>query len=140
MKANVLVVGEGVLTDCVCGELSDRYQIIHQTNLDAGIPEMADMALVLHDAWDPTVHQKAEVILRLMNIPWLRGFVLFGEGMVGPLVRQDTLGCSQCADLRRLMAGRERKEMWEIRMQLQENGEFNAMWQHHERVFCRWLT
>ncbi|MGE7767116.1 TOMM precursor leader peptide-binding protein [Peribacillus sp. NPDC096540] len=122
MKAVVLVVGEGVLTDCVYGELSGQYQVIRQVDFEAGIPETVDMALVLQDAWNPSVHQKAEEILRPKGIPWLRGFVAFGEGMIGPLVRPGTTGCSQCADLRRLMAGRDRKEMWEIRLQLQENG------------------
>ncbi|MFD6439982.1 TOMM precursor leader peptide-binding protein [Peribacillus sp. NPDC060186] len=122
MKAVVLVVGEGVLTDCVYGGLSGQYHVIRQVDFEAGIPETIDMALVLQDAWNPSIHQKAEEILRPKGIPWLRGFVAFGEGMVGPLVRPGTTGCSQCADLRRLMAGRDRKEMWEIRLQLQENG------------------
>ncbi|PEJ33247.1 bacteriocin biosynthesis protein SagD [Peribacillus butanolivorans] len=122
MKAVVLVVGEGVLTDCVYGELSGQYHVIRQVDFEAGIPETIDMALVLQDAWNPSVHQKAEEILRPKGIPWLRGFVAFGEGMVGPLVRPGITGCSQCADLRRLMAGHDRKEMWDIRLQLQANG------------------
>jgi ribosomal protein S12 methylthiotransferase accessory factor len=122
VNAVVVVVGEGALADLVCGELSSVYVVARRTNFDAGIPETTDMALVLQDAWNPTVHQKAEEVLRTTGIPWLRGFVSFGEGVVGPLVRQETPGCSQCADLRRLMAGRDRKEMWEIRQKLQAHG------------------
>ncbi|MFX6652890.1 TOMM precursor leader peptide-binding protein, partial [Acinetobacter baumannii] len=56
------------------------------------------------------------------GIPWLRGFVSFGEGVVGPLVRPGTQGCSQCADTRRLMAGRERKEMRGLKQRLGTHG------------------
>ena len=119
MKAVVLIVGEGVLADLVYKELSNDYEIIHQADFKVEIPEKAELALVLQDAWDPSVHLKAEENLL---IPWLRGFVSFGEGMVGPLVRKGKEGCSQCADLRHLMAGRDRKEMWDIQKQLQENG------------------
>ena len=119
MKAVVLIVGEGVLADLVYKELSDGYEIIHQADFKVEIPETAELALVLQDAWDPSVHLKAEENLL---IPWLRGFVSFGEGMVGPLVQKGKEGCSQCADLRHLMAGRDRKEMWDIQKQLQENG------------------
>ncbi|MBK5443422.1 TOMM precursor leader peptide-binding protein [Peribacillus sp. TH24] len=122
MKADVLVVGEGVLADHVYGDLSGQYQVTHQTDFEAGIPQTTAMVLVLLDAWNPIAHQKAEEMLRPTGIPWLRGFVSFGEGIIGPLVRPATQGCSQCADLRHLMAGRDRKEMWEIRKQLQEKG------------------
>ncbi|MFJ7859385.1 TOMM precursor leader peptide-binding protein [Peribacillus sp. NPDC097206] len=119
MKPVILMVGEGVLADLVYGILSVQYEIIHQVDFLTEIPETAELALVLQDAWDPSAHLKAEEVL---DIPWLRGFVSFGEGMVGPLVRMEKEGCSQCADLRHLMAGRDRKEMWAIQKQLQENG------------------
>ncbi|MFD6208114.1 TOMM precursor leader peptide-binding protein [Peribacillus sp. NPDC060253] len=122
MKADVLVVGEGVLADHVSGDLSGQYQVNRQSDFEAGIPQTTALVLVLQDAWNPAVHQKAEELLRPTGIPWLRGFVSFGEGVVGPLVRADTLGCSQCADLRHLMAGRDRQEMLGIRKQLEENG------------------
>lgn len=122
MSAVVVVIGEGLLADLVCGELSARYQVVHHTDFGAGVPESTDLVLVLHDAWNPSVHQKAEEVLRPTGIPWLRGFVSFGEGVVGPLVRSDTQGCSQCAEIRRLMAGRDRKEMWEIKQKLAAHG------------------
>lgn len=127
MSAVVVVVGEGLLADFVSGELSTQYEVVRQTDfqtdLKAGVPEAADLVLVLHDAWHPSVHQKAEEVLRPTGIPWLRGFVSFGEGVVGPLVRPGTPGCSQCADLRRLMAGFDRKEMWELQLRLTAHGE-----------------
>lgn len=122
MSAVVVVVGEGELADCVCGELSPRYQVVRQTDFEAGVPEATDLALVLQDAWNPSVHQKAEEVLRPTGIPWLRGFVSFGEGVVGPLVLPGTPGCSQCADMRRLMAGRDRREMWEMQQKLTAHG------------------
>ncbi|WP_078410373.1 TOMM precursor leader peptide-binding protein [Priestia abyssalis] len=120
MSAVVVIVGEGLLADFVCGELSAAYQVIRHTDFGEGVPESTDLVLVLHDAWNPSVHQKAEEALRPTAIPWLRGFVSFGEGVIGPLVRSDTQGCSQCAEIRRLMAGRDRKEMWELQQRFAE--------------------
>ncbi|AMM94580.1 bacteriocin biosynthesis protein SagD [Peribacillus simplex] len=122
MKTDVLVVGEGVLADHVHGDLSGQYQVNRQTDFEAGIPQTTAMVLLLQDAWNPAVHLKAEEVIRQAGIPWLRGFISFGEGVIGPLVHPDVPGCSQCADQRHLMAGRDRKEMWEIRKQLEENG------------------
>jgi ribosomal protein S12 methylthiotransferase accessory factor len=122
VSAVVVVVGEGQLADFVCGELSTQFQVVRQTDLKAGVPGAADLALVLHDAWHPSVHQEAEEVLQPAGIPWLRGFVSFGEGVVGPLVRPGKPGCSQCANLRQLMAGRDRKEMWELQQGLAAHG------------------
>ncbi|GAX91758.1 TOMM precursor leader peptide-binding protein [Effusibacillus lacus] len=120
MSAVVAVVGEGLLADFVCAELSAQYEVVRQTDLKAGVPESTDFALVLHDAWHPSVHHEAEEVFQQKGIPWLRGFVSFGEGVIGPLVRPGTPGCSRCADMRRLMAGRDRKEMWELQKRLAE--------------------
>lgn len=122
MSAVVVVVGEGMLADHLCEDLSAQYQVVRHVDFETGVPEATDLVLVLHDSWNPSVHQKAEEVLRLAGIPWLRGFVSFGEGVVGPLVRPDTQGCSQCADMRHLMAGRDRKEMWEIGQRIAANG------------------
>jgi ribosomal protein S12 methylthiotransferase accessory factor len=116
----VMIVGEGLLAELVSKELSAQYEVNRQSDLQAGIPKTTKMALVLHDAWDPRAHRVAEEMLQPSGIPWLRGFVSFGEGVVGPLVRPDTQGCSQCADLRYLMAGRDRKEMWEQQRRLEK--------------------
>lgn len=121
MSAIVLVVGEGVVADSVCQELFAHYHVVRQTEFEAVVPKKTDLALVLQDAWNPSVHQKAEEWFRRTGTPWLRGFVSFGEGVVGPLVRPGTQGCSQCADLRRLMAGRDRQEMWEMQQRMKES-------------------
>ncbi|MEZ2660674.1 TOMM precursor leader peptide-binding protein [Aneurinibacillus aneurinilyticus] len=118
MSATVVIVGEGLMVDRMYGELSTQYQVVRQSDFEAGVLEAADLVLVLHDAWHPSVHQKAEKILQPIGTPWMRGFVSFGEGIVGPLIRPGTPGCSQCADVRYLMAGRERKEMWKLQQRL----------------------
>jgi ribosomal protein S12 methylthiotransferase accessory factor len=122
VSAVVAVVGEGVLADFVCEGLSAQYEVVRQTDFKAGVPKAADLALVLHDAWHPSIHHEAEEVLQPVGIPWLRGFVSFGEGVVGPLVRPGAPGCSQCADLRQLIAGRDRKEMWELQQRLASQG------------------
>jgi ribosomal protein S12 methylthiotransferase accessory factor len=122
VSAVVMIVGDGVLADSVYEELSAQFEVVRQINFEAGVPESVDLVLVLHDAWHPYVHQKAEELLQPAGIPWLRGFVSFGEGVIGPLVNPGTSGCSQCADTRRLMAGRERKEMRKLQMRLVAHG------------------
>ncbi|GKU80089.1 TOMM precursor leader peptide-binding protein [Paenibacillus sp. L3-i20] len=118
MSAIVMIVGEGVLADHVYGQLSDQFEIVHQTDFEAGALKEVSLVLVLHDAWYPDVHQKAEELLQSVGIPWLRGFVSFGEGVIGPLVTPGIRGCSQCADMRLLMAGRERREMRALQQRL----------------------
>jgi ribosomal protein S12 methylthiotransferase accessory factor len=119
VRALVVIVGVGLLADRVYTELSDQFEVVRQMNFKEGIVETADLVLVLHDAWHPSIHQEAEEVLQSAGIPWLRGFVSFGEGVVGPLVR-GIAGCSQCADLRRLMAGHDRKEMRELIQRIAE--------------------
>lgn len=125
MSAVVVVVGEGMLADQVCEELSAQYLVVRQIDFGRGVSESTDLVLVLHDAWKPSVHQKAEEVLRPTGLRWLRGFVSFGEGVVGPLVCPDKEGCSQCADMRQLMAGRDRKEMWEMQQRLAADGSMS---------------
>ncbi|WP_141432734.1 TOMM precursor leader peptide-binding protein [Bacillus sp. 03113] len=120
MSAVLVIVGEGLLANLVYEELFKEYEVFYYPNFEAGVPEEADMVLVLHDTWNPSIHRKAEEMLQPKGIPWLRGFVSFGEGVIGPFVSPDAPGCSQCADMRHLMAGRDRKEMWEIQQMLSE--------------------
>jgi ribosomal protein S12 methylthiotransferase accessory factor len=114
MSAVLLVVGEGLLADLLCKELSPDYLIVRQSHFDSIVPKNIDLALVLQDEWNPSVHQIAEEIFRASQTPWLRGFISFGEGIIGPLVTPGNPGCSQCAELRRVMAGRDRREMWQV--------------------------
>ncbi len=118
----VAIIGEGELADLVCGEMSAFCRVVRLNDFKAGVPEGTDFALVLHDAWHPSVHREAEEVLRTAGIPWLRGFVAFGEGVVGPLIRPGLPGCTQCADNRRLLAGRDRKESWMLQQRLAEAG------------------
>ncbi|WP_090831756.1 MULTISPECIES: TOMM precursor leader peptide-binding protein [unclassified Bacillus (in: firmicutes)] len=119
MSDLVLIVGKGVLTDLLCEELSSRYMVVRQSDLESILQVKADLALVLNDSWNPSIHIKAEEVFRATNTPWLRGFVSFGEGVIGPLVRPNSPGCSQCADLRRHMTGNDRKEMWQMQKNLE---------------------
>ncbi|MEH7343911.1 TOMM precursor leader peptide-binding protein [Bacillus sp. JJ1532] len=122
MSAVVVVVGRGLLADSVSAELSTQYEIVRLADFETDLPQAAKLVLVLHDTWNPSVHQKAEELSQITGIPWLRGFVSFGEGVVGPLVQKGKPGCSQCANIRRLMAGRDRNEMWEIEQRLVNQG------------------
>ncbi len=121
MNAIVAVIGEGILTDIVCEELSIHYELVRQSDFGTGVPEAVELALVLNDAWNPSIHLQAEEVFHQTETSWLRGFVAFGEGVVGPLIRPGKPGCSQCADLRSLMAGNDRKETWELRQKLSES-------------------
>ncbi|TVX99118.1 TOMM precursor leader peptide-binding protein [Cohnella terricola] len=122
MSAVVAVVGEGDLAELVCGELISECQIVRLADFREEMPAAAEFALVLHDAWHPAVHREAETNLRAAGIPFLRGFIAFGEGVIGPLVRPGLAGCSRCADTRQLIAGRDRTENWELQQRLTETG------------------
>lgn len=117
MAAYILIDGEGLLAGYVFDQLSGNYLVRRQSLLEE-VPEETELALVLHDAWHPSIHLKAEEKYRNTGIPWLRGFVSFGEGIIGPLVRPDTPGCSCCADIRRMIAGPDRQEMWELQLRM----------------------
>ena len=122
MTPVLLIVGDGMLAELVQRELTEKYDVIRHQNFDASIPETLKMVLVLNDGWNPNVYKKAEERIRKKGIPWLRAFIAFGVAMIGPLSQKDIPGCSQCADLRRLMAGRDRQEMREMQDKLQSNG------------------
>lgn len=116
----ILIVGKGVLADYVQKILNEQYEVCHCSEIDNAELKDYDLAVVLDDNWKPAVHQKAEERLRLNGIPWLRAYISFGNGVIGPLSKKDHSGCSQCADLRRLMAGRDRHEMREVKDKLQK--------------------
>ena len=113
MAAQILIDGKGLLADIVYNQLSENYSLKRQSILEE-VSEEIELALVLHDAWHPSDYQKAEKKMRSLRLPWLRGFVSFGEGILGPFVRPDTPGCSSCADMRRIVAFPDRQEMWEF--------------------------
>jgi ribosomal protein S12 methylthiotransferase accessory factor len=122
VKALVLVVGDGLLAEFVMRELSATCKVVHHTDLSAEVPDGVDLALVLHDAWQPAMYQQAEAVFQPLGVKWLRGFVSLGDGVIGPLVRPGTPGCSQCADLRRLMASSDRQDLYQIEQGLATRG------------------
>ena len=126
MSAIVVVVGEGLLADSVCKELPAGYKVVRHTNFEPELPDGTNLILALQDTWMPAVHKKAEEVSRSTGIPWLRGFVAFGEGVIGPFVHPSSPGCSQCADSRKLMAGREREEMWKLQQRFEDNSELES--------------
>ncbi|MBM4764789.1 TOMM precursor leader peptide-binding protein [Bacillus sp. B15-48] len=126
MAANILITGQGLLADFVYDQLSNQYFVRRQNILEevSGEPKLA---IVLHDGWYPSIHQKAEERFRATGIPWLRGFVSFGEGIIGPFVRPDKSGCSRCADIRRTIASSERREReFQVRMSAGEGVQLDA--------------
>ncbi|WP_201714665.1 TOMM precursor leader peptide-binding protein [Rossellomorea arthrocnemi] len=121
MSSFVVIVGEGMLADRVCAQISARYPVFRQKHVER-FPANTELVLTLDDTWNPAVHQMAEEVMRGTQVPWLRGFVSFGEGIIGPLVQPNSPGCSQCADVRRLLGGKERTEMREVQRHLSEIG------------------
>jgi ribosomal protein S12 methylthiotransferase accessory factor len=117
MAATVLICGTGILADYTESLLADKVMVIRSSSIDE-IPENTDLAIVLDDTWHPSLFNRAEGIFRKTSIPWFRGFISFGEGIIGPLSLPDQPGCSSCADHRRLIAGPDRREMWEIQNKL----------------------
>lgn len=110
------------MADLTGRELAGVCELVRLPGLGAGLPLGTNLALVLHDAWHPSVHREAEEVMRAAGIPWLRGFLAFGEGRIGPMVRPGAAGCSGCADTRSLMAGRDRKETWRLQQLLEKSG------------------
>ncbi|SES41194.1 TOMM precursor leader peptide-binding protein [Salipaludibacillus aurantiacus] len=128
MASLIIMNGSGLLADVVYHHLSENYHVKRQS-IGEAVPGETELALVLHDSWYPSVHQKAEERFREAGIPWLRGFMSFGEGIIGPFVRPDTPGCSGCADMRRMIAGPDRKDMWGLQRRLPaEEGMHQDAW------------
>lgn len=119
----IALIGKGLLA----GRTAERMAMHGRVILYANLAELQkhdppDLALVISDGWDPALHREAEAVFKKMETPWLRGFAAFGEGVVGPLVRPGRPGCAHCADARWIMAGRHRREMWQMLEKLAERG------------------
>ncbi|WP_312506049.1 TOMM precursor leader peptide-binding protein, partial [Bacillus luti] len=114
MTQNILLIGDGLLADYVHDQLCEQYSIIRQHTITGELPENIQLALVLHDGSPSTIHHDAELIFRSNDIPWLRAFTSFGEGIIGPYIHPLAAGCTHCADGRRFIAGFDQKEMWEL--------------------------
>ncbi|WP_197258873.1 TOMM precursor leader peptide-binding protein [Paenibacillus dendritiformis] len=114
--STVVVIGEGMLADMVCRRLSG-FAVARRLDFSGGIPE-AELALVLQDQDNSSLHLEADAALRPLAIPWLCAYVFLGEGVIGPLMRPGTAGCFQCAETRLSLAGSSRKEVEEMLMKL----------------------
>jgi ribosomal protein S12 methylthiotransferase accessory factor len=117
MAVSIFIEGTGLLADYVETLLSSHFEVTRHGSL-AEIPNESELALILDDTWHPHIYHKAEEIFRSAGIPMLRAFVSFGEGIIGPFSFPDRPGCSSCTDLRRLIAGPYRREMWELQSKL----------------------
>lgn len=109
----VVVIGEGMLADTVCKYLSG-FRVVRRPDFSEAVPS-AELVVVLGGSLSAL---EVEEILQPLGIPWLCGYVSNGEGVVGPLIRPGTPGCSQCAETRRSRAGRDREEMDDELMRL----------------------
>jgi ribosomal protein S12 methylthiotransferase accessory factor len=130
VSKSVLIVGDGVLAESVCKLLAlyKSCDVIHERKW-IHVEETlhgAKLAVVLDDCWLPANHKRAEDMFQEAGIPWLRGFVVFGIGMIGPHVKPGVPGCSKCADMRRMMAEQERNQMFHIWSTLEECQELTA--------------
>ncbi|TJY43941.1 TOMM precursor leader peptide-binding protein [Cohnella pontilimi] len=116
MSGLTAVWGDGRLADLTCRELTSSGIAFVRVSDLTELAGSEGLLLVLSDGWNPHIHRQAEDVSRQSGIPWLRAFASFGEGIIGPMVRPgESSGCSQCADSRRLMAGNDRREMWQLR-------------------------
>lgn len=118
----VLIIGEGTLTDDVCAQLADDCNIVRDDPLTNVRPGQAQLALILEDGWNAQFQQEAEHACRIAGIPTLRGFVSLGQGIIGPLSSPGTSGCSECADMRRLMADTHRLQLAALRQKVIDGG------------------
>jgi ribosomal protein S12 methylthiotransferase accessory factor len=112
----LVIVGEGILADTVCRYLSG-FQLVRRPDLSEALPP-AELVLVLQDQEDSSVNLKAEGLLQPRGTLWLCAYTSSGAGVVGPLVRPGKAGCSQCAEIRRSMAGRDREQISDLMMSL----------------------
>ncbi|MGR9050437.1 TOMM precursor leader peptide-binding protein [Halobacillus faecis] len=121
MSIFITAVGEGDLLDHVVKELKTHYEVTSIQGFEKTVPDTTDLLLVLEDGWNPATSIVGERIARESGVDWLRGFVAFGEGVIGPFIRHGGEGCSQCADLRRVMTAGDREDLWTIQQKLTED-------------------
>lgn len=122
----VLILGDGVLSELLYTQiapLASRAKAGSSMDLAHLAPNSGTkLVVVLEDGWDPQVQEEVDPILRKAQIPWLRGMVALGEGVVGPLVEPNSPGCARCADSRWLMAHADGEKIWGLQNRLTEKG------------------
>ncbi|MFZ0474187.1 MAG: TOMM precursor leader peptide-binding protein [Halobacillus sp.] len=121
MNSTIALVGRGRLLHLTAEELSPQWELAQLPDFNAPIPEDTRLMIVLHDTWDPSIYLQAKAAAVSCGVEWLPGFVSFGAGVAGPLVRPRSAGCSQCAESRRLMAATDRQDLWRMHQALLEN-------------------
>lgn len=122
MRDEIAIVGTGLLADLVCQCLSDEYSIIRCRSSESGIPQTVKMGIRVEEEYRTLACSDAEKWMRKTGIPWLSGTVRFDEGWVGPLVRPETAGCSQCAETRMTTAHHNPDKSLEIQLTLMKQG------------------
>ncbi|QHT61137.1 TOMM precursor leader peptide-binding protein [Paenibacillus lycopersici] len=103
----VVVIGEGMLADTV-SKLLPGVRVVRRPDFGEDLP-FADLVVVVGGS--PSVHLQAEELLRPRGLPWLGCYVSNGEGVVGPLIRPGSSGCSRCAETRRMRASHDQEEV-----------------------------
>ncbi|MFK7692566.1 TOMM precursor leader peptide-binding protein [Paenibacillus sp. HJGM_3] len=116
MKRVAAIVGTGMLAELVYEELTLSHTVDQRDDFSEGIPDKAEIVLVLADNLDGSVIEQAETMMRGSGIPWLRGVASPREGVIGPMVRPGAEYCSKCADRRRNTAGPNSPEALEEMM------------------------
>ena len=79
MAAQILIDGKGLLADIVYNQLSENYSLKRQSILEE-VSEEIELVLVLHDAWHPSVYQKAEKRMRVLKITVASRFCFIWRG------------------------------------------------------------
>ncbi|KIL34148.1 bacteriocin biosynthesis protein SagD [Cohnella kolymensis] len=116
MTRLVAIIGEGVLADYVFQHLTDeQWSVVRYTDFPDETMQRAVLAIVASDGCQPSVDESAQQWSERTGTSWLRGFASFGEAVIGPLIRPGRPGCAECADLRRIMTGSDRREHWQLR-------------------------
>lgn len=127
MKKSIIgIIGEGLLAAQTTKTLERLYTVLPLgTAWKEKSWKETDLLLVLSDNWNANLHREVQNTVASASIPWLRCFIQFGEGMIGPLVH-DNGACFHCADRRLLMSGKDRKEMWQLYHQFSLHPPANA--------------
>ncbi|AZB41818.1 bacteriocin biosynthesis protein SagD [Bacillus sp. FJAT-42376] len=121
----IAVIGEGALADLASEQLASSYEVIHAKAAGDGTAG-AQIALLLQDGWNASFYRENRK--KLGGVPRLYAYMSFGEAVIGPFEEDGWKGCVYCASVRRLMAGRDRKEMWDLTERLDETGSSRDAW------------
>ncbi|MGD7009687.1 TOMM precursor leader peptide-binding protein [Metabacillus sp. 84] len=114
----IVIFGDGELAALARQKLSKHYRVLSGAEGDS-----AELAVVLQDSWNPAFFRSVTT-----SVPTLFAYMAFGEGVIGPLEKKAVPGCVHCSSVRKLMAGRDRKHMWDLTERLAETKEAPDAW------------